>query len=293
MASCSISDCTASASNKHVSRAVNLASAFSTSCKASQAPIPTPVMPQAQAEARTQPPKDLFELTVRYPRHPLLGFFEKVTNTIYSSHPFHPSKGVNKGTKQPYGADLPASVRDSDFGAPYRWGRSWKVPELRTKSSVVLHQLWYTCLFECNKMATTNAEIRRVGLARNAEQAGCNIEKRKHSVRKTMARIKFVLNERRLALQQAIREAKEVETEDGVNVEEQPAEADKSVRLTRQQRIKKLKKLYKQGQNLEEAKLLEQVNANELLAQERGPDPTAFDGIAEAELRQKINAADA
>ncbi|KAJ9126053.1 hypothetical protein QFC24_002325 [Naganishia onofrii] len=75
-------------------------------------------------------------------------------------------------------------------------GRSWTAKELREKSFADLHTLWYILLRERNVLATQREERRRLGIQMDREL----LTKRAFRCRKSMARIKYVLNERRLAL---------------------------------------------------------------------------------------------
>lgn len=68
---------------------------------------------------------------------------------------------------------VPVSLAVSSLGRDAS-GRAWLAPELRTKSSLELHQLWYKCLLERNRLATTAAEIQRVGATQNASMADYN-----------------------------------------------------------------------------------------------------------------------
>ncbi|KAE9395080.1 hypothetical protein BT96DRAFT_923105 [Gymnopus androsaceus JB14] len=68
----------------------------------------------------------------------------------------------------------------------FQSGRSWKASELRLKSFEDLHTLWYILLRERNLLATQQEECR-----------------------KSMARIKYVMNERRLAYEGAVKLAEE------------------------------------------------------------------------------------
>ncbi|KAJ3575348.1 hypothetical protein NP233_g1155 [Leucocoprinus birnbaumii] len=79
-------------------------------------------------------------------------------------------------------------------------GRGWKAEELRLKSFNDLHTLWYVLLRERNLLATQKEETRRMGVQNPEFQV--NGRKLFH-VRKSMARIKQVLNERRLAYESA------------------------------------------------------------------------------------------
>ncbi|KAJ7644142.1 mitochondrial 39-S ribosomal protein L47 (MRP-L47)-domain-containing protein, partial [Roridomyces roridus] len=74
-------------------------------------------------------------------------------------------------------------------------GRSWEASELRLKSFKDLHTLWYVLLRECNLLATQREEMRRMGVLKERITNRC---------RKSMARIKGVMNERRLAYEGAV-----------------------------------------------------------------------------------------
>ncbi|KAJ2955948.1 hypothetical protein NQZ79_g8135 [Umbelopsis isabellina] len=77
-------------------------------------------------------------------------------------------------------------------------GRSWKASELRLKSFDDLHKLWYVLLKERNVLATQREEARRLGIDKSTwTNAG--------RCKKSMARIKFVLNERQRAFEEAKR----------------------------------------------------------------------------------------
>ncbi|KAF7365213.1 54S ribosomal protein l4 [Mycena venus] len=81
-------------------------------------------------------------------------------------------------------------------------GRSWLASELRLKSFKDLHTLWYVLLRERNMLATQREEMRRMGLARERFPDANKVNSAK--CRKTMARIKGIMNERRLAYEGAI-----------------------------------------------------------------------------------------
>ncbi|KAF8967156.1 mitochondrial 39-S ribosomal protein L47 (MRP-L47)-domain-containing protein [Flammula alnicola] len=85
-------------------------------------------------------------------------------------------------------------------------GRAWEAAELRNKSFKDLHILWYVALREKNLLATQKEEARRMGVSNAALQV--SIEKVRHC-RKTMARTKAVLNERRLAYEGAVQLARQ------------------------------------------------------------------------------------
>ena len=69
-------------------------------------------------------------------------------------------------------------------------GRSWAASELRNKSFEDLHKLWFVCLKEKNLLYTEKHHCRANCLEfKNPERIV--------SVRKSMARIKTVINERK------------------------------------------------------------------------------------------------
>ncbi|KAK0497163.1 mitochondrial 39-S ribosomal protein L47 (MRP-L47)-domain-containing protein [Armillaria luteobubalina] len=98
-----------------------------------------------------------------------------------------------------------------------RSGRAWKASELRLKSFTDLHTLWYVLLREQNLLATQAEEVRRAGIAPRMIQLGMGPKKRE--CRLSMARIKAVMNERRLAYLGAVKLAEE----------EKEAELDRAV----------------------------------------------------------------
>ncbi|RXW22886.1 hypothetical protein EST38_g2976 [Candolleomyces aberdarensis] len=80
-------------------------------------------------------------------------------------------------------------------------GRAWRASELRLKSFKDLHTLWYITLRERNLLVTQKEEARK---------AGITIPLQTHSAmaghcRKTMARIKVIMNERRIAYEGAVK----------------------------------------------------------------------------------------
>ncbi|KAI0761938.1 mitochondrial 39-S ribosomal protein L47 (MRP-L47)-domain-containing protein [Trametes elegans] len=80
-------------------------------------------------------------------------------------------------------------------------GRAWTAPELRRKSFKDLHTLWYVVLRERNLLATQQAEARRIG----ANEQALSLWAKAFRCRKTMARIKYVINERRVAYEGAVK----------------------------------------------------------------------------------------
>jgi len=85
-------------------------------------------------------------------------------------------------------------------------GRGWRASELRLKSFQDLHTLWYVLLRERNLLATQREEARRMGVDNSDSQV--SLEK-VHHCRKSMARIKAVINERRLAYEGAVKIAEQ------------------------------------------------------------------------------------
>ncbi|TCD70539.1 54S ribosomal protein L4 mitochondrial [Steccherinum ochraceum] len=91
------------------------------------------------------------------------------------------------------------TVEAIDLTTQYR-GRSWTAAELRRKSFKDLHTLWYVLLRERNLLATQKEEARRLQIAVQRTPITAKV----HRVRKSMARIKYVINERRLAYEGAM-----------------------------------------------------------------------------------------
>ncbi|KAG8730276.1 54S ribosomal protein L4 mitochondrial [Ceratobasidium sp. 414] len=115
------------------------------------------------------------------PNHGLYGFFRQVKDDV---------TGISS-----YEALVP-SHRTNDYS-----GRPWLASELRRKSFKDLHTLWYILARERNLLATQDHEARRQNI-----DAGSftNITQRNRRCQKSMSRIKQVLNERRLAYDQAV-----------------------------------------------------------------------------------------
>jgi large subunit ribosomal protein L47 len=97
---------------------------------------------------------------------------------------------------------LPSGGQLSFDVGSFSSGRAWTAAELRRKSFRDLHTLWYVLVRERNLLATQKATYRRstVGLGLLN-----NVEKRAHQCRKSMARMKYVINERRLAYEGAMK----------------------------------------------------------------------------------------
>jgi len=82
------------------------------------------------------------------------------------------------------------------------FGRAWSAAELRRKGFRDLHTLWYVLLRERNLIATQLESYRRASVPRGIVES---VEKRAYQCRKSMARIKYVINERRLAYEGALK----------------------------------------------------------------------------------------
>ncbi|OCF38105.1 hypothetical protein I317_01526 [Kwoniella heveanensis CBS 569] len=135
------------------------------------------------------PPKEYFDTLEenRQAKHPLWQFFHV------------PSTGVGRLKED---AAPPQSMGSLETllneAENLHSGRSWTAAELRQKSFKDLHTLWYVLLKERNVLATQKEERRRLNIGQRVD--GDLITKRAFRCRKTMARIKYVLNERRLGL---------------------------------------------------------------------------------------------
>ncbi|KAJ5087617.1 54S ribosomal protein L4 [Penicillium angulare] len=81
------------------------------------------------------------------------------------------------------------------------FGRSWAITELRDKSWEDIHSLWWVCVKERNRIATTNVERERLKAGYGDHEAG----KRDQAVFVTMQNIKHVLRERWHAWEEAQR----------------------------------------------------------------------------------------
>ncbi|KAK7046749.1 54S ribosomal protein l4 [Favolaschia claudopus] len=81
-------------------------------------------------------------------------------------------------------------------------GRPWLASELRLKSFKDLHTLWYVLLRERNMLATQREEMRRMGLHKDKFPHSNAVNTAK--CRKSMARIKAIMNERRVAYSGAL-----------------------------------------------------------------------------------------
>ncbi|KAG5639216.1 hypothetical protein H0H81_005695 [Sphagnurus paluster] len=113
--------------------------------------------------------------------------------------------------------DAKYDVVESPESMQKQTGRSWKASELRLKSFRDLHTLWYILLRERNLLATQKEEARRMGVTSTEMQVSA---RRVYHCRKSMARIKAVINERRLAYEGAVKIA-EAQRDEAFNTEVQ------------------------------------------------------------------------
>ncbi|CAK5284183.1 unnamed protein product [Mycena citricolor] len=88
-------------------------------------------------------------------------------------------------------------------------GTPWLASELRLKSFKDLHTLWYVLLRERNLLATQRDEMRRLGLTSLNQPPHRQTRANTANCRTSMARIKGVMNERRLAYEGAVALAEE------------------------------------------------------------------------------------
>ncbi|TKY85630.1 hypothetical protein EX895_005169 [Sporisorium graminicola] len=186
---------------------------FSSSSRASQAPILPPTKPASQSQPSLPPaPKSQIEQIKQYPAHPLLQFFRtrphEISDKALGGTAAYEEASGDAVSAPKYFVNLPHAVDQTDLGRDAN-SRSWLASELRLKSSKDLHTLWYVLLMERNRLATAWEELNRVGARQAARMWSENLGRKNHRVRKSMARIKFVLNERRLALIEAQKQVRE------------------------------------------------------------------------------------
>lgn len=79
-------------------------------------------------------------------------------------------------------------------------GRAWTVGELRTRDWDALHQLWWICVKERNRLATEKIERKRL----NAGYGDFENQERDKTVQETMQAILDSLAERRQAYREAL-----------------------------------------------------------------------------------------
>ncbi|KAF9533116.1 mitochondrial 39-S ribosomal protein L47 (MRP-L47)-domain-containing protein [Crepidotus variabilis] len=155
-----------------------------------KAPVPasTPVASRSRRQRvlkekpETAAPKTLARVSVKE-SHGLYAFFRRVS-------------GDNLTGEDRYETiETPEAMRIIS-------GRPWESAELRLKSFKDLHTLWYVAAREQNLLATQKEETRRMGVTNPEMQVSLD---KVRNCRKTMARIKMVLNERRLAFEGAVK----------------------------------------------------------------------------------------
>ena len=83
-------------------------------------------------------------------------------------------------------------------------GRAWTVGELRSRDWDSLHQLWWVCVKERNRLATEKIERKRL----DAGYGDYENNNRDRTVQETMKAILDTLAERQLAYQEALELAK-------------------------------------------------------------------------------------
>ncbi|TFK24967.1 hypothetical protein FA15DRAFT_591560, partial [Coprinopsis marcescibilis] len=161
-------------------------------------------------------------------------------------------------------------------------GRAWRIEELRLKSFQDLHTLWYVTLRERNLLETQQEEARRMGVRINL-QAQIHMA---GACRKSMARIKAVMNERRLAYEGAIqlvqehkeqlkdRQLLQLQRDAIVQAQEKLSEFVTRGRLLKRE---KLRKLAKAREELRAEGVLPQVVEAEGAAQ---PEAVLADSVA-------------
>ncbi|KAH8104582.1 MRP-L47-domain-containing protein [Cristinia sonorae] len=91
---------------------------------------------------------------------------------------------------------------------PMTTSRAWTAAELRRKSFKDLHTLWYVLVRERNLLATQREEGRRLQI----NPSRLLLAQKAFRVRKSMARIKYVINERRMAYEDAVKILAEKQT---------------------------------------------------------------------------------
>ncbi|WWC64567.1 mitochondrial 54S ribosomal protein uL29m [Kwoniella dejecticola CBS 10117] len=148
-------------------------------------------LPNGDPEPTTYPPSKEYYDSVdaqKQAKHPLWQFFHL---------PTHARARISQSQNKPpaeMGSLEPLTRDDANLHS----GRSWTAAELRQKSFQDLHTLWYVLLKERNVLATQKEERRRLNIGQRVD--GELLTRRAFRCRKTMARIKYVLNERRLGL---------------------------------------------------------------------------------------------
>ncbi|KAG6897071.1 hypothetical protein C0992_004312 [Termitomyces sp. T32_za158] len=171
-------------------------------------------------------------------------------------------------------------------------GRSWKASELRLKSFKDLHTLWYILLRERNLLATQKEEGRRIGIQEGLQVSGHKV----HHTRKSMARIKAVLNERRLAYEGAL---EIVETAREERLDQEVLDSMKEAWEHKKQHLEKRRAYLARREELKLARkvareaaaeevvakeaVAEEVIAKEAVAEETSPQPLPLKNTSQAQ----------
>lgn len=162
------------------------ARSFSSSSRASQAPVPRPTKPASQSQPALPPtPRSQLEQIKQYPAHPLLQFFRthryEITDKSLGGPAAVEETMQDLVTPTKYFVRLPHAVHQDDLGREAN-SRSWLASELRLKSSKDLHTLWYVLLMERNRLATAWEELQRVGARQAARMWSQNLGRKNHRV---------------------------------------------------------------------------------------------------------------
>ncbi|KAJ7459862.1 mitochondrial 39-S ribosomal protein L47 (MRP-L47)-domain-containing protein [Mycena latifolia] len=163
-------------------------------------------------------------------------------------------------------------------------GRAWLASELRLKSFKDLHTLWYVLVRERNLLATQREEMRRMGIVkddmmpRRADAARC---------RKSMARIKAIMNERRLAYEGALSLA-EKEREEATNAAVLKFKVNAETTEKHRQRAEQIRqKLVKPRSRRAGAKVQARRNPEAAPEGEKKPRWTKEQKLANAQHKQR------
>lgn len=156
-----------SSSSSSASSAPSSSRLFATTAPVAQAPRPPRLVPKSHHLAKTPTPDSVYSQVQSYPTHPLLGFFAFDSRKI--------TRRNAEGVEEDVEVSVPVALSERDLGKDGVSSRAWLAPELRKKSSVELHQLWYACLKERNRLTSTRDELRRSGARELARYANLNI----------------------------------------------------------------------------------------------------------------------
>ena len=162
------------------------ARAFSSSPRASQAPVPKPTKPASQTQPSLPPtPTSQLEQIKQYPAHPLLQFFRtyphELNDKALGGTAVFEEASKDSISAPKYYVNLPHAVHQNDLGRDAN-SRSWLASELRLKSSKDLHTLWYVLLMERNRLATAWEELHRVGARQAARMWSQSLGRKNHRV---------------------------------------------------------------------------------------------------------------